>query len=128
MMNFCVCHTALFLKVSSASAYLKGVCNMSTHKEAIHAAIDLGSNSAKMTIARILDDSIEIIASETAMMRLGESVNATGEIAPEKQDAVLITLQKYQQLAQQYEASSITVVATEAVRKAQHYKAFLKKI
>jgi exopolyphosphatase/pppGpp-phosphohydrolase len=107
---------------------------MSTHTAAIHAAIDLGSNSTKITVAVArglapqVDDTIEIIAHESTMIRLGESVNTTGEITPEKQDAVITTLQHYQQLAQKYEASSITVVATEAVRKAQNCQAFLNAV
>ena len=101
---------------------------MSTHNGATHAAIDLGSNSAKIAVARILDDTIELITNESTMIRLGESVNTTGEIAPEKQDAVITTLQKYQQLAQEHEASSITVVTTEAVRKAQNRETFLQAV
>ncbi len=107
---------------------------MSTHMGTIHAAIDLGSNSTKITIAAArgpapqMNATIEIVAHESTMIRLGESVNSTGEITPEKQDAVITTLQHYQQLAQKYEASSITVVATEAVRKAQNCETFLNAV
>ena len=101
---------------------------MSTHKNAIHAAIDLGSNSVKITIAKTFDDSIEIVTHDSAMLRLGEDVNVIGEISPEKQAAVITTLQKYRQLARDHQASSVTVVATEAVRRAQNHKAFLSAI
>src|SRR5947207_7866975 len=107
---------------------------MSTHTQVIHAAIDLGSNSAKITVATTnglvpqADDTIEIIGHESTMLRLGESVNTTGEITPEKQEAVIATLQKYQQFAHNYEAPSIIVVATEAVRKAQNCAAFLNAV
>ncbi len=94
----------------------------------IHAAIDLGSNSAKITVACVGDETIETIANESTMIRLGESVNTTGQIGPEKEDAVITTLQKYQGLAQKYEASSIIVIATEAVRKAQNCEAFLNAV
>jgi hypothetical protein len=123
------CYIALSHQSSTSFSHpLEGVFEMSTHKEAMHAAIDLGSNSVKITIARGFDDTIEIIAHESTMIRLGESVNETGEITAEKQDAVITTLQKYQQLAQQHEASSITVVATEAVRKARNRDAFLEAV
>ena len=107
---------------------------MTVHTGTIHATIDLGSNSAKITIAVAyghdpqVDNAIEIIAHESTMVRIGASVNATGKITPEKQDAVIATLQKYQQLAQNYEATSILVVATEAVRKAENREAFLNAI
>ena len=94
----------------------------------IHAAIDLGSNSAKITVARVGDTTIETIANESTMIRLGESVNTTGQITPEKEDAVVTTLHKYQRLAQECEASSIIVVATEAVRKAQNCADFLHAV
>jgi len=100
----------------------------------IHAAIDLGSNSAKITVAATcepasqVDNTIEIIAHESTMIRLGESVNATGNITPEKQVAVITTLQNYQQLAQKYQTTSMIVVATEAVRKAENSQMFLKTI
>src|SRR5215475_6248965 len=101
---------------------------MSTHTGTIHAAIDLGSNSAKITIARIVDDIVESIEKESTMIRLGESVNTVGQITLEKQNTVITTLRKYQQLAQKDEASSIIVVATEAVRKAQNCEAFLNAV
>jgi hypothetical protein len=101
---------------------------MSTHTRTIQAVIDLGSNSAKITIARTVDDIIESVENESTMIRLGESVNASGQITPEKQDTVITTLRQYQQLAQKYEASSIIVVATEAVRKAQNCEAFLNAV
>jgi exopolyphosphatase/pppGpp-phosphohydrolase len=110
------------------SIYFEGVFDMSTLQEAIGAVIDLGSNSAKITIAQLVDDNIKIIAKESTMLRLGESVNATGEISPEKQDTVITTLQKYQQLAQEHNAFSLTVVATEAVRQARNHQAFLNAI
>jgi exopolyphosphatase/pppGpp-phosphohydrolase len=76
----------------------------------------------------MVDDTIEVMAHESTMIRLGESVNTTGTITPEKQDAVIKTLQHYQQLAQEHEVSSITVVATEAVRKAENCEAFLDAV
>lgn len=101
---------------------------MPTHTGTIDAAIDLGSNSAKITIVHVLDKTTESIENRSTMTRLGESVNATGQITPEKQDAVITTLQEYQQLAQNYQVSSLVVVATEAVRKAQNCEAFLNAV
>jgi exopolyphosphatase/pppGpp-phosphohydrolase len=101
---------------------------MSTHNQTTYAAIDLGSNISKLSILRSSDENIEVIANESTMTRIGEAVNATGQITPEKQAAVISTLQKYQQLAQQHEAASLIVVATAAVRKAQNREAFLKAV
>lgn len=101
---------------------------MSTDTGVRYAAIDLGSNSTKITVAHVVDDTMEIIANESTMTRIGESVNETGDITLAKQEAVISTMQKYQQLAQKLEASSITVVATEAVRKARNHEAFLDAI
>src|SRR5579859_7353842 len=101
---------------------------MPIHTDTIQAVTDLGSNSAKITIAHIVDETLESIKNEATMTRLGESVNATGQITQEKQEAVITTLRTYQQLAQKYKASSLMVVATEAVRKAQNCEAFLNAV
>src|SRR5690242_13697553 len=70
----------------------------------ICAAIDIGSNTVHLVIARCLPDTLEILADELELVRIGESVNANGMISPQKLDQTIATLQKYQALAAQYAA------------------------
>jgi exopolyphosphatase/pppGpp-phosphohydrolase len=53
------------------------------------AAIDIGSNSTEMAIAHCTPDHLEIIKDESTMLRIEESVKATGEIAAETRDTLL---------------------------------------
>lgn len=94
----------------------------------IHAAIDIGSNTVHLVIARCLPDTLEILVDELELVRIGESVNANGMISPQKLDQTIATLQKYQMLAAHYAAESVLVVATEAIRQASNSEAFLSAI
>src|SRR5690348_1637962 len=73
----------------------------------VHAAIDIGSNTVHLVVARCLPDNLEILADELELVRIGESVNASGAISPEKCDLTIATLQKYQALAKQHAAESV---------------------
>jgi exopolyphosphatase/pppGpp-phosphohydrolase len=94
----------------------------------VRAAIDIGSNTVHLVVARCLPDNLEILVDELELVRIGESVNATGAISPEKRDQTIATLQKYQELAMQYAAESVLVVATEAIRQASNGEEFLAAI
>ncbi len=92
------------------------------------AAIDIGSNSTEMAIAHCTPDHLEIIKDESTMLRIEESVKATGEIAAETRDTLLAILHKYQNLAKQHKADPILAVATEAFREARNSQAVLDDI
>jgi exopolyphosphatase/pppGpp-phosphohydrolase len=94
----------------------------------VRAAIDIGSNTVHLVVARCLPDNLEILVDELELVRIGESVNATGAISPEKRDRTIATLQKYQELATQHAAESVLVVATEAIRQASNSEEFLAAI
>jgi exopolyphosphatase / guanosine-5'-triphosphate,3'-diphosphate pyrophosphatase len=103
------------------------------HKEVlstapVYAAIDVGSNTVHLVVARCFKDRVEILADELELVRIGESVNATGAISPQKRDQTIATLQKYQAQAEHYAASSVFVVATEAIRRASNSAEFLATI
>lgn len=88
------------------------------------AAIDVGSNTIHIVVARCFPLTLEILADELEMVRIGESVTASGEISPAKIEATLTTLKAYQALAEQYGAQCILVVATEAIRQARNSAEF----
>lgn len=92
-------------------------------KAATCAAIDIGSNSTEMAVAHCTPDHLEIIKDESTMLRIEESVKATGEIAAETRDRLLATLRNYRDLAKQNNADPILAVATEAVREARNNQA-----
>jgi len=101
---------------------------MQQHEAATSAAIDIGSNSTEVLIAHCTPDHLDIVRDESTMTRLGESVKATGEIAPDRQKVALAALRQYQELAKQYGADPILVVATEAMREARNREAVVEDI
>lgn len=92
------------------------------------AAIDVGSNTIHIVVARCFPANLEILADELELVRIGESVTANGTISPEKMQAALHTLKTYQTLAEQYGARRILVVATEAIRQASNSGEFIARV
>ncbi len=101
---------------------------MQNHDAPVHAAIDIGSNTIHIVVARCLPDDLEILADEEELARIGESVTATGAISPQKRDEAITVLRKYKALAEQHDANPILVVATEAIRQASNSEAFLADV
>ena len=92
------------------------------------AAIDVGSNTIHVVVARCFPTTLEILADELELVRIGESVTASGEISPEKCQAALHTLRMYQNLAKQHGAERVFVVATEAIRQARNSAEFIAQV
>jgi exopolyphosphatase/pppGpp-phosphohydrolase len=101
---------------------------MSDEQASICAAIDIGSNTIHVVVARCFPHRLDILADEQELVRIGESVTATGEISAEKRTASIATLHKYQELAAQYHAEAVLVVATEAIRQAKNGEEFLSDL
>ncbi len=95
----------------------------------VRAAIDIGSNTIHLVVAYTTPTSLTILADEEEMVRIGESVNATGSISPEKRDLAITTLRKHLAIAQKYAASEpLLVVATEAIRQAKNSQEFIADV
>lgn len=94
----------------------------------MRAAIDIGSNTIHVVVARCMPSDLDIVADEVELVRIGESVTATGEISPQKRDAAITTLKRYKALAEKHAAEQIFVVATEAIRQANNSAKFLTDI
>jgi exopolyphosphatase/pppGpp-phosphohydrolase len=94
----------------------------------IHAAIDIGSNTIHLVVARCKTRDLDILADEVELVRIGESVTETGEISQQKQQATIDTLRHYKSLAKEHRADQILVVATEAIRQARNSSAFLEDV
>ena len=92
------------------------------------AAIDIGSNTIHLVVARCKPDDLEIFEDQVEMVRIGESVTANGEISTQKLQDLLATLRAYKALAKQHKAKRVLVVATEAIRKASNSADFLEQV
>ncbi len=94
----------------------------------VRAAIDVGSNTIHIVVARATAHTLDILADEVEMVRIGESVTASGQISQEKCDLAVSTLGQYKALAEQHEAQEIFVVATEAIRQASNSGWFIETV
>ena len=92
------------------------------------AAFDIGSNSIKMTLARRAGNGIDEFAWRSETVRLGEGVDATGSLAPDRIEAGLTVLRAFTEFARNQKASRLIGVATEATRIAANGQAFLDRV
>lgn len=92
------------------------------------AALDVGSNSIKMTVARGLPDGrLEMLTGASEAVRLGAGLLKTGRIADDRFAAGLATLTRFAAIARGAGAIRMVGVATEASRKAENGQEFLAR-
>ncbi len=88
------------------------------------AAIDVGSNSCRLRIAKVVSHQLKTLAEDREVTRLGTSVFDAGLISPEAMAATLRALKRFQRAVQAHGADCIRVVATSAMRDARNAAAF----
>jgi exopolyphosphatase/guanosine-5'-triphosphate,3'-diphosphate pyrophosphatase len=83
------------------------------------ASLDLGTNSTRVLVARPTDEGhIETLARRNTITRLGQGVDATGELAPEAIERVLAALRDYKALLDEHGVERVRMAATSAARDA----------
>src|SRR6202012_2277174 len=88
------------------------------------AAIDIGSNSCRLAIAKIEQHKLKFLYDDREVTRLGESVFETGVISPEAMAATIKALKRFHKAVQLHVADKVRVVATSAMRDARNAAAF----
>ena len=88
------------------------------------AAIDVGSNSCRLKIAKVVSHQLKTVAEDREVTRLGASVFDSGLISPEAMAATLRALKRFQRAVQTHGVDQIRVVATSAMRDARNADAF----
>jgi exopolyphosphatase / guanosine-5'-triphosphate,3'-diphosphate pyrophosphatase len=91
------------------------------------AAVDLGSNSFHMVVARYTHGQIVIIDRLREMVRLASGVEENGDIDKEVAARALACLERFGQRLREMKANGVRVVGTSALRLARHKKAFIVK-
>lgn len=94
------------------------------------AAVDCGTNSIRLLIAdvtRRADDALELtdVAREMIVVRLGEGVDRTGELAPAALERTFSAVDRYADLCREHGVEAVRFVATSATRDARNREAFL---
>ena len=96
------------------------------------AAIDCGTNSIRLLIADIdrSNGSVKLtdVVREMRVVRLGEGVDATGELAPAALERTFAATADYARLIQEHGAAKVRFVATSASRDARNRQVFVDGI
>ncbi len=88
------------------------------------AAIDIGSNSCRLKIAKVVAHQLRTLHEDREVTRLGASVFSSGLVSPEAMAATLRALKRFQRAVQSHGVDQIRVVATSAMRDARNSEAF----
>jgi exopolyphosphatase/guanosine-5'-triphosphate,3'-diphosphate pyrophosphatase len=91
------------------------------------AAIDLGSNSFHMIVARLRDGDIEVIDQLREMVRLGGGLDEQDNLDPKVQDRALACLERFGQRVRPLVPGSVRAVGTNTLRKAKNSAEFMHK-
>jgi exopolyphosphatase / guanosine-5'-triphosphate,3'-diphosphate pyrophosphatase len=89
------------------------------------AAVDLGSNSFHMVVARAHHGQVAIVDRLREMVRLASGLGSRGHLDSESQDRALAALRRFGQRIKDMQADQVRVVGTNTLRKAKNADAFL---
>lgn len=93
------------------------------------AAIDIGSNSIRLTIVDVPIAGRRVTRDEErAYARLGHGVLETGSLSDEAMDVAITALDQMVRLAREREATHVRAVATAAVRLASNGREFVERV
>ena len=92
---------------------------------ATYAAIDIGSNSCRLKIARVTAHRLKTLHEDREVSRLGTNVFETGLVSPDAMAITLRALKRFQKAVQAHGVDQIRVVATAAMRDARNAAAFI---
>ena len=92
----------------------------------VFAAVDIGSNSVRLKIARLRGRRLHAIHEDREVTRLGEGVFRCNFLSPESMAETVKVLRRFHRTAQRLGTDSVRVVATSALRDARNSQAFLE--
>ena len=90
------------------------------------AAVDIGANSVRLKIARVVRRRLQVLHEDREVVRLGESVFRAGVLDPAAMELTLRVLRRFQKAVQAHGATAVRVVATSALRDASNGAAFVQ--
>jgi exopolyphosphatase / guanosine-5'-triphosphate,3'-diphosphate pyrophosphatase len=90
------------------------------------AAVDIGSNSVRLKIARLQAGRLHSLHEDREVTRLGEGVFSSGFLTPESMADTVRVLRRFHRTTQQIVTDAVRVVATSALRDARNSQAFLE--
>lgn len=91
------------------------------------AAVDLGSNSFHLVIARIIDGSLQLLHREKQRVLLADGLDDDLQLSDEAMDRGLLVLAQFANTLQGIPPSSVRVIATYTLRRAKNAATFLHR-
>ncbi len=82
----------------------------------VAAALDIGSNTIKLTVAELRDGRVEQLFARSDTVRLSLDLDRTGRMADDRVEAAMAALTLFVEMAREAGADPIVAVATEAMR------------
>lgn len=101
--------------------------NENTPRPQEFAAVDLGSNSFHMVIARVVDGAMQIIGRLKQRVHLADGLDANSMLSEEAIERGLNCLSLFAERLQGFEPSSVCIVGTHTLRQARNATEFLKR-
>jgi len=98
----------------------------STFPETV-AAVDLGSNSFHMIVARIADGDLQVIDRLKEMVRLGEGLTDDEDLRPEVANRALASIERFGQRLRGMPPGSVRAVGTNTLRQLRPESGFLEQ-
>ena len=99
---------------------------MSNSENATIAALDIGTNSFHLVIAKVVDGGFEVIETEKETVRIGHGAGDMNELSADAIDRGVACLVRMQKIAASHNAE-IRAVATSAVREAKNRFEFIRR-
>ena len=92
------------------------------------AAIDIGTNSTRVLVARPVDGRLDILDRVMTITRLGQDVGRTGRLADEAVERTLACLRGYREIVDRHDVGAIRVATTSASRDAANRDEFFAAV
>ncbi len=93
------------------------------------AAIDVGTNTIRLTVAEVEDDeTYRVLDEEREMVRLGEKLDRTGRLSDEAIGRALAAIGKMKAIADGFKITQLRAIATSAVREAANGRGFIREV
>ncbi len=89
------------------------------------AAVDIGANSVRLKIARLVRRRLKTVHEDREVVRLGEAVFQAAMLAPSAMARTVKVLRRFHKAMQEHGDVQVRVVATSALRDARNAQAFI---
>lgn len=91
------------------------------------AVLDIGSNTIRLLVASVHDGKLERLLDRSEFVRLGQDVDKTGRLRPDREDAAVDAIRQLSGVARAHDADPVLGIATSAVRDAENGKEFTER-